>query len=72
MRRSGNLAATILAVATFLGSVTALVKTFAEAADKAFLWDNQGDLVAEVERLKDRVGELEREKPLSSPRRDAP
>jgi cell division protein FtsB len=55
-----RLAPIILAVSTLLGSVTALVKQIAEIKrDALFAWDNAGDQVAEVEKLKERIAALE-------------
>jgi hypothetical protein len=57
-----RLAPALLALATLLGSVTALVKQIADLRkDAAFAWDNQGDTVAEVEWLKRRIAALEQQ-----------
>lgn len=60
-----RLTALLLAGSTLLGAVTALVKQVAELKrDAAFAWDNAGDQVAEVERLKDRLAALEQQEQI--------
>lgn len=56
-----RLTALLVAGSTLIGAITALVKQIAEIKrDAAFAWDNAGDQVAEVERLKERLAALER------------
>ena len=55
-------AALIVSLSTLLGAIGALYeKIRVVKQDKAFLWDNLGDQVAEVEQLKDRIAALERQ-----------
>ena len=55
-----SLTAFILAVATLLGAVGTLLGQIREMKkDQIFAWDNFGDQVAEVERLKERLAALE-------------
>lgn len=61
-----DVAAVIASLAALTASVTGLVtalkaQSSVQAADKdrAYLWDDHGDQVAEVERLKERLAELE-------------
>lgn len=61
-----DLAAVITSLAALTASAASLVKAIraedeVQAADKdrAYLWDDHGDQVAEVERLKEQIAELE-------------
>lgn len=64
-----DLAALVTSLAALTASAAGLVKAIkadaeVQAADKdrAYLWDDHGDQVAEVERLKDRLAQLEARK----------
>lgn len=53
--------ALIVSLSTLLGAIGALYeKVRVVKQDKAFLWDNLGDQVAEVEALKERLARIER------------
>lgn len=53
-------AALLVSVSTMLGAIGALYKTVhEEQKDQAFAWDNYGDQVAEVEKLKERLARVE-------------
>jgi len=58
--RTKDAATLLVSVATLLGAVGAFwEKVKADDKDRAFAWDNLGDQVAEVERLKERLARIE-------------
>lgn len=53
--------ALIVSMATLLGAIGALYeKIHAANQDRAFLWDNTGDIVSDVESLKERLARVEK------------
>lgn len=59
--KSKDWAALMVSLATLLGAIGALYeKVRVVKQDKAVLWDNLGDQVAEVETLKERLARLEK------------
>jgi hypothetical protein len=61
VKRARDLAALLLAIASLVGAIGGLWKQAREdRRDQAFAWDAYGDQVAEVERVKLRLADVEK------------
>jgi hypothetical protein len=59
VKRARDLAALLLALASLVGALGGLWRGHEQGKDQAFAWENFGDQVAEVERLKVRMEAVE-------------